>query len=155
MSGWPARTFWPTSTKRSITLPGTRNPRLLWTRAEMTPVNARSDAPTGLTMALPPGVEGQIRPRSGLALRHGITVLNSPGTVDSDYRGEVQVILANFGQASFSVERGARIAQLVLAATLQAAICEVANLDETTRGVGGFGSTGMGEGKANRVDREP
>jgi dUTP diphosphatase len=115
----------------------------------------RAAIPTGLTMALPPGVEGQIRPRSGLALRHGITVLNSPGTVDSDYRGEVQVILANFGQASFSVERGARIAQLVLAATLQAAICEVANLDETTRGVGGFGSTGMGEGKANRVDRKP
>jgi dUTP pyrophosphatase len=82
-------------------------------------------------------------------------VLNSPGTVDSDYRGEVQVILANFGQTSFSVERGARIAQLVLAATMQAAICEVANLDETTRGVGGFGSTGMGEGKANRVDRKP
>ena len=115
----------------------------------------RAAIPTGLAMALPPGVEGQIRPRSGLALRHGITVLNSPGTVDSDYRGEVQVILANFGQASFSVERGARIAQLVLAATLQAAICEVANLDETTRGVGGFGSTGMGEGKANRADRKP
>ena len=108
-----------------------------------------------LVAAVPPGVEGQIRPRSGLALRHGITVLNSPGTVDSDYRGEVQVILANFGQASFSVERGARIAQLVLAATLQAAICEVANLDETTRGVGGFGSTGMGEEKANRADRKP
>jgi dUTP pyrophosphatase len=119
------------------------------------PPGGRAAIPTGLAMALPPGVEGQIRPRSGLALRHGITVLNSPGTVDADYRGEVQVILANFGQASFSVERGARIAQLVLASTLQAAICEVANLDETTRGVGGFGSTGMGEEKANRADRKP
>jgi dUTP pyrophosphatase len=88
-------------------------------------------------------------------LRYGITVLNSPGTVDSDYRGEVQVILANFGTAPFSVERGARVAQLVLAATLQAAICEVANLDETTRGVRGFGSTGTGREKASRSHRKP
>jgi dUTP pyrophosphatase len=108
-----------------------------------------------LAIALPPGVEGQIRPRSGLALKYGVTVLNSPGTVDSDYRGEVQVILANFGTAPFSVERGARVAQLVLAATLQAAICEVANLDETTRGVRGFGSTGTGREKANRSHRKP
>ncbi len=115
----------------------------------------RAAIPTGLAIALPPGVEGQIRPRSGLALRYGITVLNSPGTVDSDYRGEVQVILANFGTAPFSVERGARVAQLVLAATLQAAICEVANLDETTRGVRGFGSTGTGQEKANRSHRKP
>jgi dUTP diphosphatase len=105
----------------------------------------RAAIPTGIVIAIPPGAEGQIRPRSGLALRHGVTVLNSPGTVDADYRGEVHVILANFGADPFQVERGARIAQLVLAATLQAVICEVANLDETTRGVGGFGSTGTGQ----------
>jgi dUTP pyrophosphatase len=115
----------------------------------------RAAIPTGLAIALPPGVEGQIRPRSGLALRYGITVLNSPGTVDADYRGEVRVILANFGHEPFAVERGARIAQLVLAATLQAAICEVATLDETTRGVGGFGSTGTGREKADRTNRKP
>ena len=111
----------------------------------------RAAIPTGIVIAIPPGAEGQIRPRSGLALRHGVTVLNSPGTVDADYRGEVHVILANFGPDPFQVERGARIAQLVLAATLQAVICEVANLDETTRGVGGFGSTGTGmEGRTRR-----
>src|SRR5262245_37443785 len=104
----------------------------------------RAAVPTGLVFALPPGVEGQIRPRSGLALRHGVTVLNSPGTLDPDYRGEVHVILANFGEAPFPVARGARIAQLVLSTTMQASICEVANLDETTRGVRGFGSTGTG-----------
>ncbi len=98
----------------------------------------RAIIPTGIAIALPPGIEGQIRPRSGLALRHGVTVLNSPGTVDADYRGEVRVILVNFGHDSFTVERGARIAQLVLAATMQAVICEVANLDETTRGVRGL-----------------
>jgi dUTP pyrophosphatase len=105
----------------------------------------RAAIPTGIAVALPAGVEGQIRPRSGLALRHGLTVLNSPGTVDADYRGEVHVILINLGTEPFTVERGTRIAQLVLAATLQAAICEVANLDETSRGVGGFGSTGTGQ----------
>jgi dUTP pyrophosphatase len=111
----------------------------------------RAAIPTGIVIAIPPGAEGQIRPRSGLALRHGVTVLNSPGTVDADYRGEVHVILANFGPDPFQVERGARIAQLVLAATLQAVICEVANIDETTRGVGGFGSTGTGmEGRTRR-----
>jgi dUTP diphosphatase len=104
----------------------------------------RAAIPTGVAIALPAGVEGQIRPRSGLALRHGVTVLNSPGTLDADYRGEVHVILVNFGHDPFTVERGARIAQLVLAAALQAEICEVASLDETTRGVGGFGSTGTG-----------
>jgi dUTP pyrophosphatase len=116
---------------------------------------ARAAIPTGLAIALPPGVEGQIRPRSGLALRYGVTVLNSPGTVDADYRGELQVILANFGHEPFAVERGMRIAQLILAATLQAAICEVATLDETTRGVGGFGSTGTGREQANRTSRKP
>lgn len=108
----------------------------------------RAAIPTGIAVALPPGVEGQIRPRSGLALRHGITVLNSPGTVDADYRGEVQVILVNLGAEPFAVERGGRIAQLVFAPALQATICEVANLDETSRGVGGFGSTGTRGGKS-------
>ena len=102
----------------------------------------RAAIPTGIVIGLPPGMEGQIRPRSGLALRHGVTVLNAPGTVDADYRGEVHVILANFGGQPFVVERGARIAQLILAATLQATFCEVASLDETRRGIGGFGSTG-------------
>src|SRR5262249_60446756 len=110
----------------------------------------RAAIPTGLAFALPAGVEGQIRPRSGLALHYGVTVLNAPGTLDPDYRGEVHVILANFGQDPFPVERGARIAQLVLVTTLQAAIREVANLDETTRGVRGFGSTGTGrEGRTD------
>lgn len=104
----------------------------------------RAAIPTGISIALPAGFEGQIRPRSGLALRHGVTVLNSPGTVDADFRGEVHVILVNFGRDSFTVERGARIAQLVFAAMMQAVICEVASLDETARGVGGFGSTGTG-----------
>jgi dUTP pyrophosphatase len=111
----------------------------------------RATIPTGIAIALPPGSEGQIRPRSGLARRHGITVLNSPGTVDADYRGELHVILVNFGHDSFTIERGTRIAQLVLAATLQAVICEVANLDQTTRGAGGFGSTGTG--RERRTDR--
>jgi dUTP pyrophosphatase len=105
---------------------------------------ARAMIPTGIAIALPPGAEGQIRPRSGLAVRHGVTVLNSPGTVDADYRGEISVVLINLGEHTFTVERGARIAQLVIAATLQAEICETTNLDETTRGVGGFGSTGTG-----------
>jgi len=102
----------------------------------------RALVPTGIAIALPPGYEAQVRPRSGLALRHGVTVLNAPGTIDADYRGEIQVILVNLGTESFTVERGARVAQLVIAATMRATICEVANLDETTRGVRGFGSTG-------------
>jgi dUTP pyrophosphatase len=106
----------------------------------------RAMIPTGIAVALPPGFEGQVRPRSGLAARHGVTVLNSPGTIDADYRGEVQIILVNLGRNSFTVERGARIAQLVIAATMQAVICEVATLDETTRGVRGFGSTGSASG---------
>jgi dUTP pyrophosphatase len=104
----------------------------------------RAMIPTGIAIALPPGVEGQVRPRSGLALRHGVTVLNAPGTIDADYRGEICVILTNFGTDRFTVERGTRIAQLVFSATLHGIICEVANLDETTRGVRGFGSTGTG-----------
>jgi len=107
----------------------------------------RALIPTGIALALPQGAEGQIRPRSGLALNHGITVLNAPGTIDADYRGEVQVILVNLGRNSFTVERGARIAQLVVAATMQVTVCEAAKLDETTRGVGGFGSTGSASGE--------
>ena len=105
----------------------------------------RAAIPTGLAFALPPWLEGQVRPRSGLALHFGVTVLNSPGTLDADYRGEVHVILANLGSEPFAVERGARIAQLVLTTTMQIAILEVASLDEITPGVRGFGSTGSHE----------
>jgi len=102
----------------------------------------RALIPTGLAIALPAGTEGQVRPRSGLAARHGVTVLNSPGTIDADYRGEIQVILVNLGQDPFTITRGMRIAQLIIAPTVQVTIRETAKLDETTRGVGGFGSTG-------------
>ncbi len=102
----------------------------------------RALIPTGLAIALPGGTEGQVRPRSGLAARHGVTVLNSPGTIDADYRGEIQVILVNLGQDPFTVTRGMRIAQLIIAPTVRVTIRETAKLDETTRGVGGFGSTG-------------
>ncbi len=104
----------------------------------------RALIPTGLAIALPPGHELQIRPRSGLALRHGIVVANSPGTIDEDYRGELQVILLNAGDAPFTVERGMRVAQAVLAPVVRAAWAEVVVLDETGRGAGGFGSTGQG-----------
>ena len=103
---------------------------------------ARALIPTGLAMALPPGFEAQVRPRSGLAAKNGVTVLNTPGTVDSDYRGEVKVILINLGDAAFTVERNMRIAQMVIAPVLQAGLTQVAALDETARGSGGFGSTG-------------
>jgi dUTP pyrophosphatase len=102
----------------------------------------RALIPTGIAIALPPGTEGQVRPRSGLASRHGVTVLNAPGTIDADYRGEVGVILVNLGRDPFTVDRGMRIAQLIIAASIRAVICEVPAVDETTRGVGGFGSTG-------------
>ena len=102
----------------------------------------RALIPTGLAIALPPGYELQIRPRSGLALRHGILLPNSPGTIDEDYRGELQVIVLNAGDAPFTVERGTRIAQAVLAPVARARWHEVANLDDTARGTGGFGSTG-------------
>jgi dUTP pyrophosphatase len=98
--------------------------------------------PTGLTIALPPGYELQIRPRSGLALRHGITLPNTPGTIDEDYRGEIAVILLNAGTETFVIERGARIAQAVLAPVSRAAWEEVESLDMTARNLGGFGSTG-------------
>jgi dUTP pyrophosphatase len=102
----------------------------------------RALIPCGIAIALPPGFEAQIRPRSGLALNHGVTVLNSPGTIDADYRGELHIILVNLGQQSFTIKRGIRIAQLVVSATVQASICVVASLDDTTRGARGFGSTG-------------
>ena len=103
---------------------------------------ARALVPTGLKIALEPGHEAQVRPRSGLALKHGLTCLNAPGTIDSDYRGEVGVILVNHGQEPFVIRRGERIAQLVVARYEQAVIAEVETLDETARGAGGFGSTG-------------
>ena len=103
----------------------------------------RRAIPTGLAVAVPPGFEGQVRPRSGLALKSGVTCLNSPGTIDSDYRGEVQVILANLSTTPFSLRRGERIAQLVLAPVVRAALVEVEVLPVTTRGSGGFGSTGV------------
>ncbi|MCR5874025.1 dUTP diphosphatase [Phenylobacterium sp. J426] len=103
---------------------------------------ARSAVPTGYAFALPAGYEAQVRPRSGLALKSGVTCLNTPGTIDADYRGEVKVILANLGEEDFHVRRGDRIAQLVVAPVVQAAWTEVQSLDETARGAGGFGSTG-------------
>ena len=103
---------------------------------------ARTLVPTGLAIALPPGHELQVRPRSGLALRHGITLPNSPATIDQDYRGELQVIVMNAGEAPFTIEPGMRIAQAVLAPVTRATWLETDELDETTRGEGGFGSTG-------------
>lgn len=106
---------------------------------------ARAAIPTGLAIALPPGTEGQVRPRSGLAMQHGITVLNAPGTIDCDYRGEIHVLLVNLGQKLFNVSRGMRIAQLVVAKTMHVTIAETPDLDPTMRGAAGFGSTGTGE----------
>ena len=103
---------------------------------------ARALVPTGLAIALPAGHEGQLRPRSGLAVKHGVTVLNTPGTIDADYRGELQVILGNLGGESFAIARGMRIAQLIIAPVKHAQFREVASLEETPRGIGGFGSTG-------------
>ena len=102
----------------------------------------RAMVPTGLAIALPAGYEAQIRPRSGLAAKNGVTVLNTPGTVDADYRGEVKVILINLGDDAFEIERGMRIAQMVIAPVTQASFAEVDTLPETARGTGGFGSTG-------------
>jgi dUTP pyrophosphatase len=111
---------------------------------------ARALIPCGFAVALPPGQEGQIRPRSGLAFRHGITVLNSPGTIDADYRGEVQVILVNLGTESFVVSRGMRIAQLIIAPVHQARLVEAASLDTTERAAGGLGSTGTASNVAGK-----
>jgi dUTP pyrophosphatase len=103
---------------------------------------ARAMIPTGIVIALPPGHEGQIRPRSGIALRHGVTVLNSPGTIDADYRGEIQVILVNLGGEKFEITRGTRIAQMIIAPIIQVKVVECDGLDPTARERGGFGSTG-------------
>jgi dUTP pyrophosphatase len=103
---------------------------------------ARALVPTGIAIALPPGSEAQIRPRSGLAVRHGLTVLNAPGPIDADYRGEIQVLLVNLGAEAVAITRGMRIAQLVFATMTCAQLREVEFLDETTRGICGFGSTG-------------
>ena len=107
------------------------------------PRGGMAKIPTGLFMEIPPGYEGQVRPRSGLALRSGVTVLNSPGTIDSDYRGELEVILINLGAESFTVKNGDRIAQLVVSPVFRAEIAEAETLSETERGGGGFGSTGI------------
>lgn len=107
------------------------------------PPGKRSLIRTGLVMALPAGYEAQVRPRSGLALKHGVTVLNSPGTIDAGYRGEVGVILANHGEAPFEIKSGDRIAQLVIASVVSATVVEVAELAASERGEGGFGSTGV------------
>jgi dUTP pyrophosphatase len=109
---------------------------------------ARALVPTGLIIELPDGYEAQVRPRSGLALNYGITVLNAPGTIDSDYRGEVGVVLANLGQAPFEIRRGERIAQLVVLPVTRAELAEVAGVSETQRGSGGFGSTGKAPSSA-------
>ncbi len=106
----------------------------------------RAAVPTGLQMAVPPGTEIQVRPRSGLALRHGVTVINSPGTIDADYRGEVKILLANLGREQFVVERGMRIAQLVVARVASIRVVQTEELDATERGAAGFGSTGTGSG---------
>ena len=104
---------------------------------------ARALVHTGLVMVLPPGYEAQVRPRSGLALKNGVTVLNTPGTIDEGYRGEIGVILANFGSEPFKVEKGAKIAQMVIAPCTRAEIVETDEVDDTVRGTGGFGSSGL------------
>ncbi|KAF0104808.1 MAG: dUTP pyrophosphatase [Rhodospirillaceae bacterium] len=109
---------------------------------ELAPLERRI-VPTGLSIALPVGFEAQVRPRSGLAAKHGITVANAPGTIDADYRGEVGVILINLGKETFRIERGMRIAQIIIARHARAVWREVSTLDETARGAGGFGSTGV------------
>ncbi|MBV9347568.1 MAG: dUTP diphosphatase [Pseudolabrys sp.] len=120
---------------------------LLAAVAEHTPLSIapgnRALVPTGIAIALPPGHEGQVRPRSGLAAKHGLTVLNAPGTIDADYRGEIQVILINQGDKAVTITRGMRIAQLIIAAVIRGALHPVSTLAETARGSGGFGSTGQ------------
>ena len=111
----------------------------------------RALVPTGWAFAIPPGFEGQVRPRSGLALRHGVTVLNTPGTVDADYRGEVKVVLANFGDEPFVVRRGDRIAQLVVAPVAKVDLHVTTSLDATDRGADGYGSTGIATPTVRRV----
>lgn len=112
----------------------------------------RALLPTGIAIALPEGCEAQVRPRSGLALRHGVTVLNTPGTIDADYRGEIQIILVNLGTESFVINRGMRIAQLVIAPISHVKLVETTSLDSTERSVGGFGSTGAATNIVNKRD---
>jgi dUTP pyrophosphatase len=112
---------------------------------------SRAMIPTGIAIALPPGSEGQVRPRSGLAAKHGITVLNSPGTIDADYRGEIQVILVNLGSEAFVVERGMRVAQLVITPVVQAKLIESESLEPTERASGGIGSTGTKPKKTPKI----
>jgi dUTP pyrophosphatase len=112
----------------------------------------RVSIPTGIAIALPPGHEGQIRPRSGIAIRYGVTVLNAPGTIDADYRGEILVILINHGSETFEVTRGTRIAQLVVAPIQHAKLVEAVSLSETEREAGGFGSTGMATSRNGESD---
>jgi dUTP pyrophosphatase len=112
----------------------------------------RAMIPTGIAIALPPGNEGQIRPRSGLAIHHGVTVLNAPGTVDADYRGELQVILVNHGAEPVVIKRGMRIAQLVIAPIQHVRLVESTGLDSTERNAGGFGSTGIATNTVNKQD---
>ena len=107
------------------------------------PAGGRALVPTGLSIALPENYEAQVRPRSGLAVKHGVTVLNSPGTIDADYRGEIKVILINHGADDFTITRGMRIAQMVVAPVARAAWSECSDLPDTARGAGGFGSTGL------------
>ncbi|WGK70036.1 dUTP diphosphatase [Candidatus Haliotispira prima] len=107
------------------------------------PVGGFAKVPTALQIALPPGYEAQIRPRSGLAAKHGVTVLNAPGTIDADYRGEIQILLINHGPEDFQIRHGNRIAQLVISPVVQAVFCQEAQLPETERGAGGFGSSGL------------
>jgi dUTP pyrophosphatase len=114
------------------------------------PPGGHAAIPTGIALALPPGAEGQVRPRSGLALKHGVTVLNAPGTIDSDYRGEVTAILINHGQAPFTIVRGMKIAQLVVASHARVEWSEATVLSSTSRGTAGFGSTGFGVEQGNR-----
>ena len=114
---------------------------------ELGPLERRI-VPTGISIALPVGFEAQVRPRSGLAAKHGITLVNTPGTIDADYRGEIGVILINLGKEPFRIERGMQIAQMIVARHARAAWREVATLDETARGAGGFGSTGVQTGAA-------
>jgi dUTP pyrophosphatase len=121
------------------------------TEAVVLEPGARALIPTGVRIALPNGYEAQVRPRSGLALKHGVTVLNGPGTIDADYRGEVGVILINHGEAAFEVLRGMRVAQLVVAAVSSPTVLVVDELEETGRGAGGFGSTGV-QGAASGSD---
>lgn len=106
--------------------------------------------PTGIAIALPHGAEGQVRPRSGLAARHGVTILNAPGTIDADYRGEIKVLLVNFGDRPFLVRRGDRIAQLIVAPVARVQLHQVDKLDDTSRGAGGFGSTGRQSSEIER-----